>query len=71
MLELMSCFSSLPDHAPLSSYRSDKSVRVVRYGRILRAIKELMAKSGQNLDEFALHSLRIFGATALAAGGEI
>ena len=30
-----------------------------------------MAKSGQNLDEFARHSLRIFGATALAAGGDI
>ena len=26
MLELMSCFISLPDHAPLSSYRSGKSV---------------------------------------------
>ena len=25
-LELMSCFSSFPDHAPLSSYRSGKSV---------------------------------------------
>ena len=31
MLELMSCFPSLPDHAPLSSYRCGKSVRVVRY----------------------------------------
>ena len=30
-----------------------------------------MAKSGLNLDEFALHSLRIFGATTLAAGGDI
>ena len=71
MLELMSCFSSLTDHAPLSSYRSGKSVRVVRYGRALRAIKELMAKSGINLDEFALHSLSIFGAATLAVGGEI
>ena len=30
-----------------------------------------MAKSGQNLDEFALHSWRIFGAMMLAAGGHI
>ena len=71
MLELMSCFSSLPHHAPLSSYRSAKSVSVGRYGRALRAITELMARSGLKLDEFALHSLRIFGATTLAAGGEI
>ena len=44
------------------------SVRVVRYGRALRAIKELVAKSGRNPDEFALHSLRIGGATTLGAG---
>ena len=71
MLELMACFPSLPDHAPLSSYRSGKSVRVVRYGRALRTTKELVAKSGRNPDEFALHSLRIGGVTTLAAGGDI
>ena len=71
MLELMSCFPGLLDHAPLSSYRSGKSARVVRYGRTLRAIKELVAKSGRNPDEFALHSLRIGGANTLAAGGDI
>ena len=61
-LELMPCFPSLPDHAPLSS------VRVVRYSRALRVIMKLVAKSGRNPDEFALHSLRIGGATTLAAG---
>ena len=66
----MSCFSSLPDHAPFS-YRSGKSARAVKYGRTLRAIKELTAKSGLNLDEFAPHSSRIFRATTLAAGGDI
>ena len=71
MLELMSCFPRLPDHAPLSSYRCGMSSRVVRYGRALRAIKELVAKSGRNPDEFALHSLRIGGVTTLAAGGDI
>ena len=71
MLELVSCFSSLPDHAPLSSYRCDKSVRVVRYGRALRAMKELMEKSGRNPDEFALPSLPIGRATTLAPGGDI
>ena len=34
-------------------------------------IKELVAKSGRNPDEFALHSLVIGGATTLAAGGDI
>ena len=71
MLELMSCFPGLPDHAPLSSYRCGSSVRVVRYGRALRAVKEVVAKSGCNPDEFALHSLRIGGATTLAAGGDV
>ena len=52
----MSRYCSLPEHAPIASYRSGKSVRVLRYGRALRAIKELMAKSGLNLDEFALHA---------------
>ena len=33
--------------------------------------KGLMAKSGLNLDAFALHSLRIFGTTTLEAGGDI
>ena len=82
-LVLMSCILSLADHAPLASYRLGSSVRavrygrwgssvrVVRYGRALRAVKELVAKSRRNPDEFALHSFRIGGATALAAGGDI
>ena len=41
--KLMSCFSSLPDHAPLSSYRSGKSGRVVRCGSVFREIKEFVA----------------------------
>ena len=61
------CFLGLPDHAPLASYGWDSSVRVVRYGRFLQAGKKVVAKSP---DEFALHSLRIGGATALTAGGE-
>ena len=34
MLVLMSCFLSLPDHAPLAPYRLGSSVIVVRYGRL-------------------------------------
>ena len=33
--------------------------------------KGVVVKSRRNPDEFALHSLRIGGATAFAAGGDI
>ena len=69
MLESMSCFPSLPLQPLLSSYLSGKSVRVARYRRALRAIKKLVAKSGRNPDELALHVLPVGGATTLAAGG--
>ena len=68
MSALMPCFPGFPDHAPLSSCRCGKAVRVVRYGRALRAVKEVVTRSGRNPDEFALHSLNIRGATTLAAG---
>ena len=71
MLELTSCFPGLPDHAPLSSYQCGKAVRAFRYGRALRAVKEVVAESDRNPDEFAPHPLRIGGATTLAAGGDI
>ena len=82
-LMLMSCLLRLPDHASLASYRLGGSVRVVRcgrlgspvkvvtYGRALREFKEVVAKSRRNPDNFALHSLRIGGATALAVGRDI
>ena len=79
-LVLMLCFVSLPDYAPLNPDRLGSSVRIVRYdrlsssirlvkyGRVVRAVNEVVAKSRRNPDEFALDSLRIRGATALAAG---
>ena len=51
MFGLMSCFSGLPDPAPLSSYCFGKSVRVVRYGRALREIEEVVAKFGRCVSE--------------------
>ena len=39
--------------------------------RALRAVKEVVAKSGRHPDEFAVRTLRIGGATTLAAGGDI
>ena len=68
IMDLMSCFSSLPENAPLSSNYTVKSVRMVRYGRTLRAIEELVAKFGRHPDEFSLHSMRIGGEITLAAG---
>ena len=53
-LVLLSCFLSLSDHAPLASYRLGSSVRVVRYGRALRAVQEVVAKSRRNPDEISL-----------------
>ena len=66
-LVLMSCFLGLPDHAPLALCGLGSSVRVVRYGRGLRAIKKVAAKSLRNHDAFAFASLRVGGATALVA----
>lgn len=72
VLELMSCFSCVPEHAPLSAYRCGKAVRkAVRHGRAFRAIKQVVAKSGRNPEEVALHSLPIGGATTLAAVGDM
>ena len=35
MVALLSCFGALPEHAPLSSYRSGRQVRVWGYGQAL------------------------------------
>ena len=76
MLELMSCLSSPPDHAPISLYRSGMSVRVVvrMSGEVWScnlseqsATREVRSK----LEVFTLHLLRFFGATTVAAGGDL
>jgi len=67
----MSCFLSLLDHASLDSYRLGSFVPVVRYGRVLRAVKEVVANSSRNPEEIASHSLRIARAVADAVGRDI
>ena len=37
----------------------------------MRALRDIVAQSGRNPDEFALHSLRVGGASVLAAGGDV
>ena len=71
MVALLSCHAALPEHAPLSSYRSGKHVRVWGYVQELRALREVDEKSGRNPKEYALHSLRIGSASTLAAGGDV
>ena len=53
------------------SGRLGSPVRVVRYGRAFRAVKEVVVESCRSPGEIALHSLRIGGAAALAVGRDI
>ena len=71
MVELLSCHSTLPDSAPLASYRCGREVKVMKYNQALQALREIVERTGRNPKEFALHSLRIGGASTLAAGGYV
>ncbi|CAB1109801.1 unnamed protein product [Ectocarpus sp. CCAP 1310/34] len=71
MVASLSCHATLPDSAPLSSYRSGQEVKVLKYDQALRALREIVERSGRNPKDFALHSLRIGGASTLAAGGAV
>lgn len=71
MVALMSRYPTLPDHAPLSSYRDGRQVKVFKYGEGSKSWREIVSKSGRDPRYFALHSLRIGGLSAMAAGGEI
>ena len=57
----MSCHATLPDDAPLSSYRISLEVKVLKYGQALEAFIVIVKKSGRDPKDFALHSLRIGG----------
>ena len=69
IVELMSCHATLPDDAPLSSYRIGREVKVLKYGQALQAFREIAKKSGRDPKDFALHSLRIGGVPPLRLGG--
>lgn len=62
MVELLSCHPTLP----LSS--CGREVRVWKYDQALRAFRKTVEKSGRNPKEFALHTLRIGGASTLPSG---
>ena len=71
MLELLSRHATLPAHVPLCSYRSGHEVKVLNYTEALRALREVVEKSGRDPRDFALHSLRIGGMSTMCAGGEL
>ena len=48
LVELLSCHATLPADAPLSSYRSGREVRVVKYSQALRAFREVVENAGRN-----------------------
>ena len=68
MLELLSCHATLPDSSRLASYRCARKVKVLKDSAALRATRDVVANSGKTPREYALHSLRMGAATALAPG---
>ena len=68
LVELFSVHPNLPSAAPLASYRQSEKVAVWTYGQALRALREVVAASGQDPAEFALHSLWIGGASQWPQG---
>lgn len=73
-LLVLSCHATLPNSAPLSSYRSGRTAaKALRHGSALQAIRDVATKVERKPQDYALYSLRIGGATALllAAGRDI
>ena len=70
MIELLSHTHTLPPHAPLVTYRSaDGRWKWWTQRQATKALREVVALAGVPPQEYALHSLRIGGATHLSAGG--
>ena len=73
LVELMSCHMALPGNTPLCSFHREggAGTAVLGYRRALKAFRQMVELVEDNPKNFGLHSLRIGGATAMAAGGEI
>lgn len=70
MIELMSSYLLLPPHAPLAAFGGEAGKwSVWTQARATAALREVVALAGLPAREYALHSLRIGGATYLSAGG--
>ena len=64
---------ALPGNAPPCAFRREREAEtaVLGYRRAIRAFREVVESVGDDPKDFELHSLRIGGATAMAAGDEI
>ena len=51
MVELLSVYPTMPESAPLSSYRCGNEVRVRRYPEALAAIRQVAARAGDDPSE--------------------
>lgn len=73
LVELMRCHLFLPESSALCTYRSSRNhgVGVWGYNQALKALRQIVRHTGGDPMHVGLHSLRIGGATTLAAGGEI
>ena len=70
MVELLSVYPTMPESAPLSSYRCGNEVRIWRCPEALTALRQVAARA-DDPSEVGLHSLRIGAASTLAAGGDV
>ena len=70
MIELLSCYMFLPSHAPLVAFGIGSGRWAMwTKSQAEKALRQVVALAGWQLTDYALHSLRIGGATFLAAGG--
>ena len=66
VVALISCHVALPEHAPLCSYRFGQQVRAWVYVQALKALREVVSKSGGVTQGYALHSFCIGSESPLA-----
>ena len=70
MIELLSPSMFLPSHAPMAAFVTARgNWPVWTQARATAALRGVVALAGLPADEYALHPLRIGGATCLSAGG--
>ena len=70
IVELLPGYPTLPESAPLTSYRYGKQVKVSEVAEALGALGRVVAEAGDDSSEVGLRSLRIGETPTLVAGGE-
>lgn len=70
LVELLSCYLFLPPSAPLVAFGCGNSRwSIWTQAQATKALRQVVSVAGVKAEEYALHSLRIGGATHLSAGG--